>query len=323
MPRQRSPHLHLLPKLEQSPKLGVDHPRASAVESFSEVPTDESGMWKEYENHLLAKGRASGTISHRITAIRQLARDIDPLKATTADLESILARKAATLAPETRKNLRAAYRSFYQWAVREHLIDYNPATDLEPIRIPVTVPRVADDGSLQLALLNADLPHTAMILLARFACLRLSELTCLHTNDRQADTLRIFGKGGKTRIVYINEELMHILLAVEREQGTGYYFPGRYGGHMHPQAVHKVMKRLTGWNPHALRHAGATAAYTVTKDLRSVQLMLGHASMATTQRYLHPDQAAMRKVAESTTFQSATVNPHDPDRIFHPDVVAA
>lgn len=264
-------------------------------------------MLREYETHLMSKGRAPGTIRHRIAAIEHLARELDPLTADTADLERVLARHAHHYAAETLKNLRAAYRSFYLWAAREHLIDHNPAVDLEPIRIPVTVPRVADDASLQVALITADLPHTAMILLARFACLRLSELTCLHTNDRTGDSLRVLGKGGKTRIVYVNDALMNVLLHLEQEQGTGYYFPGRYGGHMHPQAVHKVMKRLTGWNPHALRHAGATAAYRVTKDLRSVQLMLGHSSMATTQRYLHPDGAELRAVAAATVFASERV----------------
>jgi site-specific recombinase XerC len=143
-----------------------------------------------------------------------------------------------------------------------------------------------------------------MILLARYACLRLTELSTLHTNAREGDLLRIVGKGRKERMVGVNEPLRFALNALEREQGQGYYFPGQVGHntlpHLHPQSVCKIIKRVTGWNPHSLRHAGATAAYRATNDLRGVQDMLGHASLATTQRYLHLDDASRLRIADAT-----------------------
>jgi len=60
---------------------------------------------------------------------------------------------------------------------------------------------------------------------------------------------------------------------------------------MHRVAVERRIQRATGWNPHSLRHVGATAAYEATGDLRAVQEFLGHASLATTERYLHTSLA--------------------------------
>lgn len=261
-------------------------------------------MLKKYANHLHSAGLARGTVEQRVAHIRTLARRLgNPLDLTTADLEAELAvMREQGRAAETRKSVRASYRSFYKWSLGCGLIGADPAASLRPIRIPVTVPRVAPDCDLQYALITATTHEKAMIMLARFACLRLSEMSSLHTRHREGDRLRITGKGDKQRIVYLNEEVLHALLDLERAQGSGFYFPGRFGGHMHPAAVNKIITRKTGWNPHSLRHAGATAAYKATRDLRSVQLMLGHASMATTQRYLQPDDEGLRAVAQGTGF---------------------
>jgi integrase len=159
-------------------------------------------------------------------------------------------------------------------------------------------------------LITADEPLTAMIMLARFACLRLTELTTLRTDHREGDLLRITGKGEKQRLVPINDDLMHALLTLERMQGEGFYFPGRWGGSMHPQSVNKIITRHLGTNPHSLRHAGATAAYIANPDLEALRLFLGHSSVATTQRYLHVGMDAVRRVAASTAFVYPVASPH-------------
>ena len=136
-----------------------------------------------------------------------------------------------------------------------------------------------------------------MLQLARLGCLRLTELTTLlHTDDRTGAWLTITGKGSKQRRIALHPDLAATLTELERRQGAGWYFPGTRG-HLHPQSVHKIIVRACGHNPHSLRHAGATAAYRATRDLRAVQAMLGHASMAVTQRYLHVDEDGLRAVA--------------------------
>lgn len=231
--------------------------------------------------------------------IRDLARCVDLSTATIDDLEGVLARRRH-LSAETRKSQLASWRVFYGWAQQRGLRADNPTIALASIRVPVRVPRVAPDDDIQQALIGATPRDRALVLLARYACLRLTELTTLHMRARDGERLRVLGKGDKERIVYVNEPLMFALHRLETTLEFGYYFPGANGGHMHPMSVNKIITRLTGWNPHSLRHAGATAAYNATGDLRGVQEMLGHSSLATTQRYLHLDDDARRRVAAAT-----------------------
>lgn len=269
-------------------------------------------MLIRYRNQLIAAGRSTGTVKQRILHVQHFSRAHDLIAATEDDLSAYLASKADTHAAESRKAIRASLRSFYTWAHRRGYTSSNPAAELEAISIPRTIARTAPDDDLQAALITATLEQQAMIMLARFGCLRLNELTTLHMSQRRGDLLHIIGKGGKHRYVPINPELMNVLLQLERHHGGGYYFPGRFAGYMHPTAVGKIVTRLTGWNPHSLRHAGATAAYNATGDLRAVQELLGHASLETTQRYLHTSLPQLRAVAAATAFARPYSSPHFP-----------
>jgi site-specific recombinase XerD len=265
---------------------------------------------KEFHQHLIARGLAESTIRKRIGDLDRLSRRVAIWSATAEQLEEVLAEQREC-APETRKGMLSSWRVFYQWARRTGRIESDPTEELSPIPIPRRIPRIADDETVQLALIGAPVDETAMVLLARFGCLRLSEVTNLPRRAREGRRLRIIGKGDKERMIVLNDTLFAALTALERELGeTTYYFPGRYGGALHPQSVHKIIKRRTGQNPHSLRHAGATAAYNRTHDLRGVQEMLGHASMATTQRYLHLDDEAMQRIAEATAWTSTVRSPH-------------
>lgn len=273
-------------------------------------------MLNGFRTHLLSAGRATGTVKQRVGHIKQLQlihRDLRTV--TTSDLETFLARRRLTHSAEARKSIVSSFRAFFGWAHRRGHIPTDPAVELEPIRVPAAVPRVAVDRDLQLALVTAPIEHKAMILLARFGCLRLTELTTLSPRDRHGDLLRVHGKGGKVRYVPANDDLLSALLELERTHATDYYFPGRFGSHMHPVAVGKIISRTTGWNPHSLRHAGATAAYRATGDLRAVQEFLGHASLATTQRYLHVGMDEVRAVANGTAFVTQIRSPHFPTQV--------
>jgi len=217
---------------------------------------------------LLSAGRGVGTAHLYLNRISMLKRSYPSLlEVTTEQLRAYLAARRMTHKAETRKSMRSAFRSFYNWAFTTGLIGYDPAYPLLPISIPTTIPRVAPDDVVQLGLLTADEQLTAMIMLARFACLRLSELTNLRIEDREGDLLRITGKGEKQRMVPANDELLHALLTLEDRLASGPYFPGRFGGSLHPQSVNKIITRHLGVNPHSLRHAGATAAYVANPDL--------------------------------------------------------
>ncbi len=260
---------------------------------------NNSELLERYERWLLASARGDGTIKLRMRHMRELACIYRLQAVIVDDLEDVQARHRA-LADETRKSYLSSWRLFYGWMQTRGIRVDNPAMQLEAIRVAVRVPRIAPDDEIATALERASSSHRAMILLARYGCLRLTELTTLHTSSREGERLRVLGKGNKERIVYANEPLLDALRALEWEQGAGYYFPGQRAPHMHPMSVNKIITRVTGWNPHSLRHAGATAAYNTTHDLRGVQEMLGHSSLAVTERYLHLNDDARRRVAAGT-----------------------
>lgn len=275
-------------------------------------------MLDRYANHLLATSHSPATVRAYLGQLDRLSRTHpDILTVTTSDLEAYLARRRS-LAAETRKAMRAAFRSFYSWARRTGLRLDDPSAELDGIRVPRVMPRLARDDDVQLALVTATLEQRGMILLGRLACLRLTELSTLHMRHREGDVLRITGKGEKQRLVPISDDLLPTLLTLERANGYGYYFGGRFGGHMHPQSVNKIITRITGTNPHSLRHAGATAAYRSTRNLRAVQELLGHASLATTQRYLHVTLDEVREAANGTAF-TTPIHANGWPSTFHPE----
>lgn len=257
-----------------------------------------------FEEWLLASYRADGTVKLRMRHVRQLARRVQLSAADESHLQRALV-SIRHLAAETRHSTLASWRLFYRWATARGHINSDPTALLDPIPVRVRIPKIAPDDAVRSALQGASSRDRALVMLGRYACLRLTEITTLHMRQRDGDRLRILGKGDKERVVYINEPLLFALRVLERELPYGHYFPGEVAPYLHPQAVHKIIKRITGWNPHALRHAGATAAYRGTGDLRAVQDMLGHASLATTQRYLHLDDLARRRAAAATELPAA------------------
>lgn len=132
------------------------------------------------------------------------------------------------------------------------------------------------------ALIGVDQRTRLMILLAAYAGMRAGEIAQLHTDDIVSGRIRVRGKGGRERWVPVHPVLAGPLAAVE----PGYVFPG-VNGHLHPITVTKHVSEALGegWTAHTLRHAFATSALAATGDLRSVQILLGHASPTTTARY--------------------------------------
>lgn len=263
---------------------------------------ERMSLLNEYAQHLRARNLAPRTIHLRLTHARALAQIPPP---TTTELEQWTNPPRSSYAAETIKSRRASARSFFSWLHATGKRPDDPSAALAAVNVPKTLPRVIPDSDFAKALLATTGATRAAILLARYACLRLNEIATLKTTDRHGDFLLVRGKGGKERIVYLAPDLLHALNELEREQGPGYYFPGRFAGHVHKDALHKIIKRVTGWNPHALRHAGATTAYRRTKDLRAVQMMLGHSSIKTTERYLHINDDALRNVSLATELMAA------------------
>ncbi|GAB3168953.1 hypothetical protein GCM10027059_32870 [Myceligenerans halotolerans] len=107
------------------------------------------------------------------------------------------------------------------------------------------------------------------------------------------------GKGSRRRTLPVPDDLAAIL----RGAGDGYLFPSPNGGHLTPHWVGTLVSRALadGTTMHQLRHLCATEIHEETRDLRLVQTILGHASVATTQRYVAVEDTRIREALEART----------------------
>lgn len=214
----------------------------------------------------------------------------------------------------------AAVRSFYNWAQTQDLIEINPAERLltpKPVRNQPTVLSVeAARDLLEMAKdLAADddplaVRDWAALEMLYATGLRVSELAGLNLGDIDFhnQTVRVIGKGNKERVVPVGQVA---LLAVQTwldgarqvvldSRSSQALFVGerqtRWGERQIRQAVHRMCKLagISDASPHALRHSAATHLLIGGSDLRSVQEVLGHSSLTTTQRYTHVSAQRLR-----------------------------
>src|SRR5690606_1693014 len=115
----------------------------------------------------------------------------------------------------------------------------------------------------------------------------------------ESRALVVHGKGNKQRTLPLSNDLATALGA----RGEGYLFPGNLDGHLSADYIGKIISRLlpVGVTMHALRHRFATSAYNVDRDVFTVQQLLGHASPATTQRYVQVSDTNMRRLVEAVS----------------------
>lgn len=203
----------------------------------------------------------------------------------------------------------ACLKSFYRFHIREGTVDKNPAGDIRSPKLPKTLPRVLtkDDASVLMefpvgqALLS--LRDRAILETLYSTGARVSEAVALDLGDlNQTDGLvRLRGKGRKERIVPIGDVALQAIQAyraslkpaVTDDRPAPPLFLNHRGGRLTARSVARLVarysSRLAGGavSPHALRHSYATHLLDEGADLRSIQELLGHASLSTTQKYTH------------------------------------
>jgi integrase/recombinase XerD len=212
-----------------------------------------------------------------------------------------------------------ALRTFYKFLLREGYLQINPLANIESPRGGRRLPGVLSAEEVEQLLAQPDPSTTlgqrdnAMLEVLYGAGLRVSELTSLSLNDINftAGWIRVQGKGAKERIVPLGEialkSLREYLSSARRGLDKGkrspWLFVTRSGRRMSRQGIWKIIKRygLTagirkGITPHTLRHSFATHLLERGADLHSVQLMLGHADISTTQIYTHISRERLKKL---------------------------
>jgi integrase/recombinase XerC len=211
----------------------------------------------------------------------------------------------------------SAWRAFYRFAIdRDPALEDNPCTGLRAPKSPRRLPSaLSPDEAVQLVAIDGNddsltLRDRALFELAYSSGLRVSELAGLAVAalDLAAGEVRVWGKGAKERVVPVGapaREALHIWLARRPTLSRGEesaVFLSRTGRALTARAI---QQRLAAWaikrglsrhvHPHMLRHSFASHVLQSSGDLRAVQELLGHASIASTQIYTHLDFQALAK----------------------------
>ena len=214
------------------------------------------------------------------------------------------------MAPASRARKLGAVKSL---AAFGHRIGYLAFDIGAPLRLPAVKTTLAERilgecDVLRLLTLETNPRNHSLLRLLYAGALRVSELCALTWRDLQpredAGQVTIFGKGGKTRVVLLTPGIWGELTALRGDAGEGDpVFRSNKGGHLTPVQVHRIVKQAAAEagisaaaSAHWLRHAHASHALDRGAPVSLVQATLGHASVATTGRYLHarPNDSSAR-----------------------------
>lgn len=219
----------------------------------------------------------------------------------------------------------SALRRYFGWARRSGVVTEDPSLGLSAPKGDARLPRVLHDDELRVLLdepparVADDEPPVrarddAVLELLYGSGLRVGELCALGADDVDLArrTVRVWGKGAKQRQVPLSEPaaeavrawlpLRPALAAATSPAAEQVLFLNRRGNPLTPRDVRRLLDRRapSPTHPHALRHSFATHLLDHGADLRAVQELLGHADLATTQRYTHVSKERLRRVVEES-----------------------
>lgn len=219
--------------------------------------------------------------------------------------------------PRSQSRILSGVRTFYRFLLLDGTLDTDPTELIESPRLGEHIPEVLSVEEVDMLIAAIDLSEpegqrNKAIIEVLFSCgLRVSELVALRLSDLHLEEgyLRIVGKGNKERLVpissravqelkywYIDRNVLKIKPGEE-----DFIFLNRRGAHLTRTMILIMIKRMAlkagikkTVSPHTLRHSFATALLEGGADLRSIQVMLGHEKIATTEIYTHLDMSRIR-----------------------------
>ncbi len=300
------------------------HPGCATLASMEPSPGWRA-LIEEYAAHLDAdRGLSAHTVRAYTGDLRELATHLQreaaavTLPALRGWLADLTDEGAASATIQRRV---ASVRGFFSWAEGEGHLAADPAARLKAPRKTRRLPKVPSGEALNATFGSAEtraseegdavaLRDLALLEVLYSSGLRVSEACALRLRDVDRDrrSLTVLGKGGKERTVPVGVSALAAVDAwlsrrpeVARPDSPDTVFLGARGGSMDPRVVRRVVHEATRAagpgaeiGPHGLRHAMATHLIEGGADLRSVQEMLGHSSVATTQIYTHVTTERLR-----------------------------
>lgn len=238
---------------------------------------------------------------------------------TTRDMRAWMAATRGTdVGARSLARKLSSVKSFYRWLSEREGFEPTAVLTIRAPKFQKKLPRplAVDAAKAMIETVEFQTPHAwvaardSAVLTLLYGCgLRISEALSLTGADVPLpDTLRIFGKGGKERVVPVlpaAREAVQVYLRVcpHPLEPTSPLFRGIRGGALNPRAIQEVMAKArmqlglpATATPHAMRHSFATHLLSAGGDLRSIQELLGHASLSTTQAYTAVDTARLMEV---------------------------
>lgn len=277
--------------------------------------------WLTVERGLSVNTRSaySADLGRYLDYLEQLQREA-PDRILPSDIADFLAQERRRgLSPRSRSRLLSAIRIFHRFLLMERYATTNPSTLIESPQTIKKLPSFLSAAEVE-ALLRAaygkkpeDIRDLAMLELLYATGLRVSELVNLKLREVNLEVgyLMTLGKGNKERLVPIGaiarqrvaDYLEQARCLQDQEQENLHLFLSRLGQAMTRQAFWNIIKKRallagirTSISPHTLRHSFATHLLANGADLRSVQIMLGHADLSTTQIYTHVTRERLKQL---------------------------
>jgi len=291
--------------------------RASGVPSAG-----NAALLDAFALHLAARpAHTRNAYLRDVAQLLEMAGDTPPAHLSRAHLMRFIATlHGRGLSGRSLARTLSAWRAFYRWLIeRDRTLKDDPCAGIKAPKSPLRLPSaLSPEEAERLVSIDGDdalsLRDRAIFELAYSSGLRLSELAQMDVEgcDLVTGEARVLGKGSKERIVPVGAAAREALarwLAARASQaaaGEAAMFIGRHGRRLSPRAI---QQRLGEWairrglsrhvHPHMLRHSFASHVLQSSGDLRAVQEMLGHASIASTQVYTHLDFQALAKVYDA------------------------
>ncbi len=222
------------------------------------------------------------------------------------------------ISPTARARKLSAIKSFYKYlTVRTKQLEENPVADLEYPKLRKSLPRyltLEQSAALLKAVSGQNEKRDYAILMLFLNCgIRRSELVGLNLTDVYEDRIRVVGKGNKERFVYFGSACRKAIDAYLQERNQKVLtdnralFGSRDGNRISVTAVHRLVKKAllqagldsTQFSAHKLRHTAATMMLSGGVDVKTVQEVLGHENLNTTQIYTHIENTELKIAAEA------------------------